>query len=97
MHYESTISSCNSFGATSPGMESIRWRSFSLCKAASSAYRSLLSWHHITTRRKSAEGLQFYTEHTQIIYRASLKARLYKKDLKWKALLICCCGLIDVD
>jgi hypothetical protein len=55
MHYGSNISSCNSFGAMSPGMESIRWRSCSLCTAASSAYRSLLSCHHMSTRRKSAE------------------------------------------
>jgi hypothetical protein len=55
MHYGSNISSCNSFGAMSPGMESIRWRSCSLWTAASSAYRSLLSYHHMSTRRMSAE------------------------------------------
>ena len=42
--YESTISSCNSLGAMSPGMASIRCLSFSLCTAASSAYKSLLSY-----------------------------------------------------
>lgn len=41
--YESTISSCISFGAISPGIESILCRSLSRWAAASSAYRSLLS------------------------------------------------------